>query len=294
MPKSEQTIDRVVVVESLAEGVRSGWNLFEDVLAPFRAEHPELDFEVEYHAPVSRADFFGLLDRIAQETEARDGRPLLHLEIHGSEDGSGLLLANDDEMLWGEVTERLVAINVASHNNLVVVLAVCFGGRLARIFSESLRAPAFGLVGPNKAIKLRYLAPGFRAFYRELLSSGDGDRALAALNEDGEEDDPLCRYFWRSAEGAFRDHFRSYVRDTFGSAKSRQLQVEAAVTRARETLGSSAALSDIRKAAKTTRRKAVRRAFDSMSTQYLMIDKYPNERTRFKLRFEDCVDKDMA
>ncbi len=112
-PKSEHSYDHVVI-ESTTDKSRPGRELVQHLLDVATAQHPDADFAVEHHTPTTRDEFFALLERLAAETQARDGRPVLHLEIHGNEQGTALVLENGEQVPWRDLTDRLVAINIAA------------------------------------------------------------------------------------------------------------------------------------------------------------------------------------
>ena len=100
--RSEAGIDRIVVIESTSDPVCTGCDLVGVHLRAFKLKNQSLDFGLEYHVQVSRAEFETRLAQLADETLTQRGRPILHLEIHGLEDQSGLVFANGDTMMWSD------------------------------------------------------------------------------------------------------------------------------------------------------------------------------------------------
>ena len=184
----------------------------------------------------------------------------------------------------------LAAINRASRNNLVVVLAVCFGAALRVMLEQPHdRAPVFALIGPTDEISLGAFPRGFRAFYTALLEGGDGDAALNELNVEGAEKKPGSAYRLRTAEGAFRDRIRPVLAAmTRGSAK--RTQVEAQLTQLLGTpWGQAAGVTAGRKAVKKVLTSGVEPAFNRVRDQYLMLDLFPEQAQRFTLSYKDCA-----
>ncbi len=287
---SEQLIDRVIVIESTNDLFRIGRDLVDGLLRPFKDRNPSLDFDVEYYTPSSRAEFGVLLERIAADTQARGGRPVLHLEMHGLGDETGLLFASDEEMTWLELAPALTAINRASRNSLLVVLATCYGAAMKMILERPHdRAPVFGLIGPNDIITYGRFPKGFRAFYTKLLETGDGDRSLFDLNIEGAEKAPDVEYQLRTAEGAFRDRIRPVLAQ-LTSGKRKSQQIESHLTNLMGTpSGKALGLRASRKRVKDVFATRIDRVFYRVRDRYLMLDWFPEERARFSLRYEDCV-----
>jgi hypothetical protein len=286
--QSEQHFNRIIVVESTNDTVKSGKNLVEDVLEPFETKNPEVDFKQKYHSIVSRAEFETLLTQIAEDTERVGLRPILHLEMHGIEDASGMVFKNGDDMTWLEMTPALAAINAGSRNNLFVVLAVCFGAAMKEILEKHHeRAPVFGLVGHTDEIFFKNFPRGFRAFYHEILSGGDGDRALDDLNIEGAEQKPDVEYRLRTAEGAFRDRMRAALKGhSVGKAKHKH--VEEVLTKLRE-VHPDRSVGELRKRIKRLQKSGMRKPFNIMRDRYLMLDLFPEQRSRFTLEYDDVA-----
>jgi hypothetical protein len=213
---------------------------------------------------------------------------MLHFEIHGLDDESGFSMANAETVVWEDLAAPFEAVNHASRNNVVVVLATCSGTHLAVVMPRR-RAPFWGLVAPNGPVTAGRLLSGMRAFYDELLSSQDGSKAVEALNLAGAEEDPTVAYKWRSAEGVFRDYYREIIRSR-SSARARQEATEKKLSEVMATtLGRRAGLAKARRIVKHAAKAAPEKAFPRVRDRYLMLDDFPGERARFTLLYEQCI-----
>ena len=54
--------------------------------------------------------------------------PILHLEMHGLADASGLVFSDNSKITWSDLQPILAELNMASGFNLLVCVATCFGG----------------------------------------------------------------------------------------------------------------------------------------------------------------------
>ena len=87
--------NRIYIIESLQAGDRkTGTELHNDRLRWKRYNHP--DFESILIIPVNRIDFFAACDKILVKCKNEGISPILHFEIHGASDQSGLVLTSGE------------------------------------------------------------------------------------------------------------------------------------------------------------------------------------------------------
>lgn len=111
--------------------------------------------------------------------------PMLHLEVHGDHDGTGLVTRSGEHMLWDDLAAAMREVNVVVRNSLIVVLGVCSGALLLSAAANSPFEPApfFGIIGPDRPVVNFFLPHGFRAFYLDLLTTGDFVSAVNRLRQ---------------------------------------------------------------------------------------------------------------
>lgn len=116
-----------------------------------------------------------------RDKAAEGQRPVLHFEIHGTDEKDGLYIKNGDEIKWAEVLNWISDINYASGCNLMVSFAVCYGQYLARFINAGKRMPFCISLGSFEELYEDDLEVRFFAFYKELLTSFNIDKAYQAL-----------------------------------------------------------------------------------------------------------------
>lgn len=117
--------------------------------------------------------------------------PLIHLSCHGSE--RGILLPSGGRVKWNELSRILRSINIASRNNLMIVLACCEGKYMTLPLANSMVndgidvcSPVYGFIGVDGIIKNSDIENGFQNFYNEVFESFrdstlDFDKAIQLL-----------------------------------------------------------------------------------------------------------------
>jgi hypothetical protein len=196
-------ITRIVIAQSLsAEEFATGRRL-RDEIEPILASLG-LPLTVELVDVNGAPDFEALLARLTSSV-AEFGTPLLHIECHGSNDKQGLVFADGSHLTWRAIKPPLTALNIATRLNLVVVLGCCYGAFLGSILEIDDRAPVCAYIGPTDAATAGDLAESYAELYRELLTTGNGTRAIEKLmTREGHR----AVYFSMLAEELFSEAYK--------------------------------------------------------------------------------------
>jgi hypothetical protein len=279
---------QIHVIESLDAGFagRTGTRLF-DEMESWCVGTP---VKPTLHRVRRRADVERVLREIA-EAAARGSWPLIHFETHGIDAGpknrratSGIVLASGESMTWRELAPPLTAINKATRLNLIVFMAACNGADLATLIQPLEGAPVRIVVGPLQVVSAGVLETATRAFYRSILSGGDGSAATRAIREALHPNEAM---FWTvTAEGLFLEILKGYYNEM-----TTDDQIAARV----ERFIAPMALQGV-PPAEMARRRAMMKAnladrpalFDACYRKFFFVDKYPENAKRFILSFERC------
>lgn len=199
--------NRIYVIESLQPNEKlTGTDLHNDLLRYQSIVHS--DFESILRNPVDKKDWNQLFKVIEKDCKLNGNSPIIHLEVHGENLKRGLVLTSGELVTWEELYQNLVDINIAIKNELFITMAVCFGNFW--LSSAFLNRPAAfrGIVGSFDELKVSDLVIRYEAFYQELFSSFDFNRAYNALKNSnpGLPNDYRCY----SAEEIFALTFRDY------------------------------------------------------------------------------------
>jgi hypothetical protein len=230
---------------------------------------------VNYGSVDSRADFLALLDRSRDTVVATGEVPLLHLEMHGAPQGLGF--SDGSTATWEDLKGHLTALNLATRNNLVVVLATCDGAYLTSILMPTDRAPVYGLVGARGKIFPAMIRHGFPAFYRALASSMDVQSALRELLRHTRQ------YSAINAADMFAKSWDRY-RAQFLTEAAVRSRITAFLGRLR-----ASGISESQFPGRAVRQQARRLLVDMdkdhrerYRSRFLMLDEFPDEASRFE------------
>lgn len=280
LPGTLAAIGQIWIIKSLPCGhFKSGKRLWEDIDDHCSAN--PVNLRIAFVEARSADEMMGYLDDLRADIEATGLNAILQIDCHGSDDATGLVLADGSYLSWDELKPKLEAVNIASRFNLVLVLGACYGGYFGQSTRLQERSAFCAYIGPNSSLSAGKLYDGLRAFYIELLIKRDMTAAVNAMAIEV----PDMPYFFATAEGLFHLGFAAYIRD-HATGQSLIERANALVRLLREA-GTDPAPSadDLTRAIK----KREQPEFDRLRRHYFGLDVCPQNEERFKMTYEDAV-----
>jgi hypothetical protein len=176
-------VEYVLVLEWLGESDEpTGAGLYEFLTAN--------ELRSELRVCQSSEDVLRALDRAAGEVTTK-GIPAVHLETHGTDpwkvepEDIKLGPSASAGLRWGELGPHLARINVASHFQLLVVSAACWGsGVIAAIGGGEHAAPFSAAVGIRTRVHQGRLRDAMRELYRSLLRGDSFEESIEAAQRE--------------------------------------------------------------------------------------------------------------
>lgn len=268
---------RIVLLESLPPSDRrTGQELSDDL--QFYRSGKTADVPIEFLKVSGRTELFDILDKLRIDAESGDS-PIIHIESHGIEDHRGLSLADGSAIYWGEMTAPLVRINIATQCTLLFSVAACFGAHAIAALAQTLRAPFWAIVAPREKILPPDIYGPYLRFYAELLTSGEGDRALSAMVQSASTPN---LYGFMTCEQFFQVAFRRYLARSTGES-ARHMEIARAQSYF-EAFGRHPDDALVRKIVEGFDDKAF---FNDLFRRFIMADLYPDNAQRFSLCYAD-------
>lgn len=274
--------DTIVIIQSIPPGEnQTGARLHEDLdilnVAYDRNLHLKF-FDVH-----TKIEFLELLTAIKNEARTYGNKPVLHIETHGSSDKKGLVLSSDEYVSWLELKPFLIEINVATRNNLLVFMAACNGAHLTEVVDLTDRSPCWGLAGPTKSVLPSNLLRSFYEFYKELLSSGSGGKAVLALNSisgNGE-----IEYSFTNSEMFFEKVYLNYLKKycTKSALEDRAKSMYKKLKK--DGMATKQSVGQLKRMLKRTQEDY----FNKYKNQFFMIDLYPENIKRFTVEYKKLI-----
>lgn len=209
--------NKIYVIQSLDEALGdtlTGQQLYDEVLQYFNSKYPNKSAKI-FNVDTPE-EFFKTLLIIRNECLNYTVKPIIHLEIHGLRDKTGLSL-NKGKVNWGDIYNSLVEINVASKWNLFLTMAVCYGNYAMLLIKPRNPAPFTGILGSFESLYEWDLYIRYNSFYQELLYSLDFEKALVALHNSNPTLPADYRYI--NSEQTFKNIYQKYFENEFSPEK---------------------------------------------------------------------------
>jgi len=232
----------------------------------------------------TKEQFLHSLSQIKQDVQDSKYLPIIHIEAHGNEDKSGLILA-DGAISWQEMKRPLSEINMATRLNLLVCISACYGGSFASALNTADRAPCWALVGPKEGMYPNDLLRSFTGFYEEILKSGNGGNSIRRLN-DGLTGNS-AKYYFTTAEQFFEIVWTGYLR---GLCSNDELNKRANKI-VRELRRTKSVNIPSRNEIKNNLIRSNPECFDKYREHFFMMDLFDENRNRFTVNFEMALEK---
>lgn len=176
------SFSKVSIIQSLEESEFHSGTELQGYLAGLREDNPASP-QVELTEVENVAEFLEVIERLVSGTRADGHWPILHLELHGWEDKTGLAFPDDSSLSWHELAEALARLNLATEFNLMVCVGTCFGAHFLGALRPLQASPCVALFGPTHLTDGAELFGVFRGFYRVLFATGSAEDAYAVAQQ---------------------------------------------------------------------------------------------------------------
>ena len=203
--------NKIYVIESLLGERQTGKELYEDIIK--RRSYCQSDLATEYVQVLSLEDWYFTIKRIIQEVKDNHVIPILHLELHGSNNHDGLVLADRNLISWSNFVSDMRCINIETQNNLLITMGICFGMDILYYTSLEDPSPFFGIIGSLYALQNDDIYIRYSDFYDEFLQSFDITKSLQCLfraNPNKPQE-----YSFVNAPELFRRIYGNYLKTQF-------------------------------------------------------------------------------
>lgn len=277
---SSLSFNWIFVLQSLNTGeLQTGKRLVENKFQEIKLVN-KIEFCHTYLELPDRAAFYSAVINIANMCKA-GVKPILHFDLHGLSDKSGIaLLPSNESISWQEFASICKMLNALCSNNLMVVMASCYGLHAITEVSINEISPYCYLIGSQEKVPAGAIDTGFKEFYSVLLKSCDVDSAMKEL-------DPRFRLY--IAEKMFMVSFSLYLKEGC-IGKGRRQRIERLLTDYVELMQNEGKLVRLKEARDSLKLNTTpnKDAFVRFENRFLMAD-HPTNLGRFNCVFDDAL-----
>lgn len=273
------SFNKIYVIESLPEGHRrTGKELYDDLL-----RYQELKYPLLKVVPCwikSKSEWDTLMNQIAEDCEQNGSHAILHLEIHGECHGQGLVMGNGDFLTYDYIRPQLERINIASHCNLFLTLAVCKGLYITSINRLSKPMPFCGILGSIDDIYEHDIVIRFNEFYDEFFTSFELAKAYKRLQEANP--DLPSTYRFDHADMLFCREYQRYINNKCNKDVIKERALEAAKDD-RLLLPTRQLRRKFQRDFEAQEKKTREMYFLDAARNFFMLDDFPENKERFEV-----------
>lgn len=277
------TFNKLYVIESLQIGDKlTGTELYNDLIKWKEFEHNG-KLKTQLVSIENKITFFNLLDSIKKECVELKCFPMIHLEIHGSKDHSGLVLKSKELVTWNEIYESLIEINSIIGNNLFLTLAVCHGGYLMQLIKPDKPAPFWGFIGSFDTIGVNDLMIRYYEFYKEFFDSLNLNLAFYKLSNSNPTIPSTYKFI--SSEETFKNVYNNYLKENTSEKGIEERIKQVKHDKKLIFLNRHERRNKEKKFAKEIR-NTKEKFYKKHSNVFFMLEKFPTNRKRFNVKSE--------
>jgi hypothetical protein len=170
---------KVCILESLpVDDIKTGTDLYNSVLKYLKYSDSLNDAEL--FCIKTPDEFNKALDKIKTDIKTENIYPIIHIEAHGGDEFMDL---SDGRVHWIDLYDSLIEINLLLKNMLIVILAMCDGGKIFKYFNPFKRSPfRILLSSPTEVFDLD-IQKGFQEFYSTFFFSSQKSYSVDNLNQ---------------------------------------------------------------------------------------------------------------
>ncbi|RYE17421.1 MAG: hypothetical protein EOP45_15810 [Sphingobacteriaceae bacterium] len=173
--------NKMCIIESLTQDdKRTGELLYQNPL--LQAEAGDKPIKVDYYYVQDKHELLKAFDNILNGIKTGRDYPFLHIEMHGT--NKHIELESGENITWEEFAEQTRRINYATENNLLLVLASCYGIQMVNYVTHDNVAAFRAIIAPKESVSENEIEDGFKRFYLVLLRNKDIVDALDELNNN--------------------------------------------------------------------------------------------------------------
>ncbi|THF53143.1 hypothetical protein E6C50_02760 [Flavobacterium supellecticarium] len=271
--------NKIYVIESLdKDEQKTGKDLYDDILR-WRQMSSDNKFTCEYKPINNKVEYETLIAHIEKECE-KGIFPILHFEIHGLSNKSGLVLNNNETITYSKLTEDLSKINIKIGNNLFLTLAVCHGAYLLGAVKINKPAPFLGFIGSFETINNDDILYRYTGFYNEFLTSFDLSTSLKIFFEANHIDNN--KFSFIDTEETFMTVYKNYIKENT-SKKGIKKRIEDAILENNLTFKSRQEKRKFGRDFEKELNKTKQKYYSKHKDIFFMIKDFPENKERFKL-----------
>ena len=201
-------IKHIVIIESLKKDDRlTGKELYDDLILR-KIEYEGKAITSKFYSIDNKNSLIDILKYYQIHSQYLTGGLLIHLEMHGASNKTGLSLTNAELISWTEIVDLFRPINISTVNKLFVTMATCFGRYLFQGIDPYKKSPYSGYLSASEEIYPDEIIDNFGVLFEKLIESGNIVNAYLEMQKTSSS------FYYKDSERAFEDAFEMTKNDS--------------------------------------------------------------------------------
>lgn len=202
-------IRHIVVIQSLVGERLTGTELYEDCIRR-RIDLQGLNFTHAFYNVNSKQSLTDLLGHYGNLAANYENGLVIHLEMHGDENLSGLVLSNGQLVKWLELVDLFRTINLGTRNNLYITMATCNGRQMYTAVDTNKKSPYAAYISASMEVPNEQIAEVFFALFDNVLDNANLLTSYLSMQELSAD------FYYKDSKTTFEEGFSNTLDKLYG------------------------------------------------------------------------------
>ena len=213
-------IKNIIVIESLNNDTQTGRKLYDDCIER-RIRLFNKDIKHQFWAVQSKSELLATIAYYKFNSAYIVGGLLLHFEMHGDSEKTGLVLSNGELISWPELIHLFREININICNKLFITMATCNGRFLYKGIDPNQKTPFSGFISASKIVSVGEISDKFPILFEHLIESGNLIEAYDELEKTENN------FYYKDLRAVFTENIESFSQNpNNGEALKKQIRID--------------------------------------------------------------------
>jgi len=177
-------IGHIAIIESLGAERKTGREIYDDCIRR-NIDRTKSSITHRFYIVPNKKALVDLLKSYQEQAKNITNGLLIHLEMHGSDNLDGLILADKSIILWKELIDLFRPINLITCNEVYVSLATCNGREMFQVVEYKEKSPFNCYISASQQVNPDQIVESFFDLFQQVIETGNLINAYKATeNED--------------------------------------------------------------------------------------------------------------
>lgn len=194
-------VRHIVIIESLVDERLTGHEIYNDCVRR-RIELLKKPFTHKYHSVNSKNQLIELLKYYQINASYLNGGLLLHFEMHGAKNLTGLVLSDNSLIEWKELIDLFRPINIVLCDKLFITMATCYGRYLYKGVDPYQKSPYSGYISASKAVYPTEIVDKYSILFEQLIDCGNLVEAFLEMEKTE------SNFYYKDSKRTFEESYK--------------------------------------------------------------------------------------